>query len=53
MKDKRAQFFVLAALVCAALVPLADAEFRKITVGVAVTYLLLALASFLDHRSRG
>jgi hypothetical protein len=48
--DKRAQFFALAALACAALVPLADHQFRTITVAVAVTYVLLALASWLDSR---
>jgi hypothetical protein len=52
VNDKRAQFFLLAAAVCAALVPLADARFRTLTVGVGVTYLVLALASWLDHRNR-
>jgi hypothetical protein len=52
MSDKRAQFFLLAALVCVLLVPLAQDTYREITLGVAVTYLLLALASYLDHRSR-
>jgi hypothetical protein len=53
MNDKRAQFFLLAALVCLALVPLADERFRNLTLGVSVTYAILALASFLDHRSKG
>ena len=52
MSDKRAVFFVGAALLCVALVPVAQHEFRELTVGVAVIYLLLALASWLDHRSR-
>ncbi len=52
MSDKRAQFFLLAALVCVALVPLAADDFKRITAVVAGTYLVLALASFLDHRSR-
>jgi hypothetical protein len=52
MSDKRAQFFLLAALVCLLLVPLAQQAYREITLGVAATYLLLALASYLDHRSR-
>ncbi len=52
MTDKRAQFFLLAAIVCVALVPLADARFRNLTIGVAITYVVLALGSFLDHRSR-
>ncbi len=52
MTDKRAQFFLLAALVCLALVPLASEDFRSVTFGVAVTYAVLAVASYLDHRSR-
>jgi hypothetical protein len=50
--DRRARFFLLAALLCVVLVPLADDQFRTLTLGVAVTYLLLALASFLDARGR-
>jgi hypothetical protein len=52
MSDKRAQFFLLAAIVCAVLVPLAPDQFRTVTIGVSVTYVLLALASWLDHRGR-
>jgi hypothetical protein len=53
MSDKRAQFFLLAAVVCALLVPVADDEFRTIVIGVAVTYVVLAAASWLDHNNRG
>jgi hypothetical protein len=52
MSDKRAQFFLLAAVVCALLVPVAHDRFRSLTIGVAVTYVLLAGASWLDHNSR-
>ena len=52
MNDKRAQFFALAAAVCFVLVPVAQDSYREITLGVAITYLLLAAASWLDHRSR-
>jgi hypothetical protein len=52
VRDMRAQFFLLVALVCTALVPLAEDRFRNLTIGVAVTYVGLALASFLDHRGR-
>ena len=52
MRDRRAMFFLLAALVCLLLVPLADQQFRWVTLGVGVTYLLLALASYLDFRGR-
>ena len=52
MRDRRAMFFLLAALVCVLLLPLAAADFRWVTLGVAATYLLLALASYLDFRGR-
>jgi hypothetical protein len=51
-RDRRAQFFVLAALLCVVLVPLAPHDFKEVTAVVAVTYLVLALASYLDFRSR-
>jgi hypothetical protein len=50
--DRRAVFFAIAAAVCFVLVPVADARFRNLTTGVGVTYVLLAIASALDHRSR-
>jgi hypothetical protein len=53
MSDRRAQFFLLAAAVCVALVPLAGDRFRNLTIGVGVVYVLLAIASALDHNSRG
>ena len=52
MSDKRAQFFALAAIICALLAPAAPERFRNLCVGVAVTYAVLALASWLDHRGR-
>ena len=52
MRDRRAMFFLLAALVCLLLVPLADEEFRWITLAVSITYMVLALASYLDFRGR-
>ena len=52
MRDRRAMFFLLAALVCFLLLPLAADDFRWITLGVSFTYLLLALASYLDFRGR-
>ena len=45
-------FFLLAALVCFLLLPLAADDFRWITVGVGTTYLVLSLASYLDFRGR-
>jgi hypothetical protein len=52
VRDRRAQFFALAALLCLALVPLADDKYRELTAGVGAVYLVLALASYLDFRSR-
>jgi hypothetical protein len=52
VKDRRASFFALAALVCFALVPVADERFRSLTIWVGIVYVLLALASYLDFRSR-
>ena len=55
--DRRAVFFVLAAVVCGLLTPLIPIEEGKpdITwVGrvTAVAFVVLAVLSFLDHRSR-
>jgi hypothetical protein len=50
--DRRAAFFAIAAAVCFVLVPLAEDRFRNLTVGVGATYVVLSLASWLDHRSR-
>lgn len=48
--DRRAVFFLGAAVVCLALVPVSDG-FAWVSLGVAVVYLLLALGSWLDARS--
>jgi hypothetical protein len=45
-------FFLLAALVCVLLLPLAEDDSRWVALGVSFTYLVLALASYLDFRSR-
>jgi hypothetical protein len=50
--DRRAVFFALAAVVCALLVPVSEEELRWVPLVTSVTYVVLALASFLDHRSR-
>ncbi|MDQ2648714.1 MAG: hypothetical protein M3Z03_04080 [Actinomycetota bacterium] len=50
--DRRAVFFLFAALACVLLVPVSPDRFRSVTIGVGVTYVLLAIASFLDHRSK-
>jgi len=50
--DRRALFFVIAAVVCFVLVPLSDAEFRWVPEATGVTYVVLAGLSALDHWSR-
>jgi hypothetical protein len=50
--DRRAAFFVLAAGLCATMIPLAESDVRWVPEATAVTYLVLALVSFLDFRSR-
>ena len=50
--DRRAAFFVLSAALCAVMIPVAEADVRWVPEAAAITYLVLALASFLDFRSR-
>ncbi len=50
--DRRAVFFLFAAVVVAALIPVTDEDFRFVPIGLALVYVVLALASYLDHRSR-
>jgi hypothetical protein len=49
---RRSRFFVVAAVVCVALVPAADAQLRYVPTVLAIWYAILAIASQLDHRSR-
>jgi hypothetical protein len=50
--DKRAAFFVAAAIVCALLVPVTPSELQRVGEVLVIVYLGLALASWLDFRSR-
>lgn len=50
--DRRALFFMGAALICFALAPVGLEDHRQIAVIVGCVYLLLAFLSFLDFRSR-
>jgi hypothetical protein len=50
--DRRASFFLVAAVACFAMVPVGLREFRAVAVATGVVYLVLALLSYLDHRSR-
>ena len=49
--DQRALFFVIAAGVAALLAPVTDEELRYVPELVAVTYVVLAAASYLDWRT--
>jgi hypothetical protein len=50
--DRRALVFVGFAIVCFLLVAVCPAEFRSVAVVTGITYLVLAVASALDARSR-
>jgi hypothetical protein len=50
--DKRAGFFLGAAVLCFLLVPVADPGHRWVAVATGVVYLLLTVLSALDRRSR-
>ena len=50
--DRRALFFVGAALLCFALIPVGLDKYRHVTELVGVVYLVYAALSFLDARSR-
>ncbi len=50
--DRRAVFFFVSGLVCALLVPVTPDELRWVGEVMVVTFLVLALASWLDDRSR-
>ena len=49
--DRRAIFFLGAALAAALLIPATDHELRWVPVWVAVIYVVLAAVSWLDWRS--
>jgi hypothetical protein len=50
--SRRTRFFLAAALVCAALIPVAENDLRYVPTALAITYVILALASEFDQRSR-
>jgi heme A synthase len=50
--DRRVSFFLLASAIGFVLTPVVDAQHRWVAIAVGVTYLLLALAAFLDRRTR-
>ena len=50
--DRRVAFFLIAAVVCLLLTPLAPSEFVSLCLIVAATYVLLAALTALDRWSR-
>ena len=52
MIDRRSVFFVLSAVVAALMIPLSDPDLRWVAELVSVTYVVLAVLSFLDYESR-
>jgi hypothetical protein len=50
--DRRALFFLGAAVACIALVPITPSDLRYVGVWLCIAYTLLAALSFLDDRSR-
>ena len=50
--DRRALFFLGAAVVCALLIPVTAQEQRWVPVALVVVYTLLSVASWADRRSR-
>ena len=52
MRDRRSAFFLVAAVVCVGMIPLSERDLRWVPEVLAVTYVVLAILSFLDHESR-
>ena len=50
--DRRSLFFAGAAIVAALLIPVTEQAQRWVPIALAVVYTLLAIASWLDHRTR-
>lgn len=50
--QRRAVFFLGAAVLCAVLIPLTESKYRWVPIALAVVYTLLAVASWADARTR-
>ena len=50
--DRRAVFFAASAILCLLLLWPTPAELRWVGITVSVTYVVLAVASWFDHRGR-
>jgi hypothetical protein len=51
--DRRARFFLIAAVACFAMVPVGVEKFRDVAVIAGIVYIALAVLSMLDKWSRG
>ena len=52
MRDRRALVFLMFAVACFVLAPIAERDHRWVPIGLGAIYILLALASALDARTR-
>jgi hypothetical protein len=50
--DRRAIFFLGAAVACLVLVPLTPASLRYVSIWISIAYVILGTLSFLDDRAR-
>ena len=50
--EKRVGFFLIAAVVCALLIPAADPEHRWVAATTSITYVVLAILFAVDNWSR-
>jgi hypothetical protein len=50
--DRRAIFFLGAAVVCAVLIPLTGSEERWVPIALSIVYFVLSVASWADTHSR-
>ena len=50
--DRRAVFFLVAAVVCVVLIPLTGASERWVPIALSIVYTLLSVASWADARGR-
>ena len=50
--DKRALFFLAAAGLCLLVLPVTPSAYRTLGIVLVITYVVLAVASWLDYRGR-
>ena len=50
--DKRAMFFLAAAGLCLLILSVTPSAYRTVGIVLVITYLVLAVASWLDYRTR-